>query len=166
MEDVYYCTRIVGTCMLLLLNDTSWILNPKGKSIRGSGEMVMMMIMIKVMVTGKNHAIKLAMFPIKKPMLLVTEVLPLQTNWGLEAGDSLQDIQLPMLPLEANGLLLPLEANSLQDILVHNIIGAPVGQRKRWIMQKCQNLKNTESKNLKITESNCIFLVTAIFPFM
>ena len=156
MEDVYYCMRIVGTCMLLLSNDTSWILNPKGKSMRGLGEMVMTTTMIKVMVTGKNHSIKLAMFPIKKPMSLVTEVLPLQTNQGLEAGGSLQDVQPPMLPLEAN---------SLQDVLVHNIISAPVGQRKK-IMQKCQNLKNTESKNLKITESNCIFSVTAIFPFM
>ena len=137
---MYYCTRIVGTCMLLLLNDTTWILNRKGKSIRGSGEMVMMTTMIKVMVTGKNHCIKLAMFPIKKPMSLVTEVLPLQTNWGLEARGSLQDVQLPLLPLEANSLLLPLEANSLllpleanslQDVLVHNIISAPVGQRKR-----------------------------------
>ena len=122
MEDVYYCMRIVGTCMLLLSNDTTWILNPKGKIIRGSGEMVMMTTMIKVMVTGKNHSIKLAVFPIKKPMSLVMEVLPLQTNWGLEARGSLQDVQPP---------LLPLEANSLQDVLVHNIIGAPVGRRKR-----------------------------------
>ena len=122
MEDVYYCMRIVGTCMLLLSNDTTWILNPKGKSIRGSGEMVMMTMTIKVMVTGKNHSIKLAVFPIKKPKSLATEVLPLQTNRGLEAGGSLQDVQLP---------LLPLEANSLQDVLVHNITGAPVGQRKR-----------------------------------
>ena len=65
---------------------------------------------------------KLAVFPIKKPMSLVMEVLPLQTNRGLEAGGSLQDVQPP---------LLPLEANSLQDVLVHNIIGAPVGQRKK-----------------------------------
>ena len=126
MEDVYYCTRIVGTCMLLLSNLD---IESKREEYKGFGG------------NGDDDDNDQGDGDRQKSLHQIGHVPHKETNVTghggpatsnkSEAGGSLQDVQPPLLPLEPNSLLLPLEANSLQDVLVHNIISAPVGQRKR-----------------------------------